>query len=231
MHTLGSYAHTSTPAYILSACFLVSSPLGFASPAQAAAEAALRLQQQQRIDAVARTVRRVDGTKPTSDAVARLIASDALRKAEGKPVNTMRAVPPFWQLAFLSAAFATGGYIIDSNDTLNGSGVVTAWSFSYLLFRTVPTFRKLPHNPAAMALTVAVSTLGLGVHGSYYFDRNNWRSDIPLFEKQDSQTYLPPYALPRAFDGSTTLQDLKSTPAMNNDAARAAVFLRRKEHS
>lgn len=36
-----------------------------------------------------------------------------------------RAVPPYWQLVGFSALFATGGFIIQQGDVLNGSGVVT----------------------------------------------------------------------------------------------------------
>uniref|UniRef100_V5E546 Uncharacterized protein n=1 Tax=Kalmanozyma brasiliensis (strain GHG001) TaxID=1365824 RepID=V5E546_KALBG len=44
VRALGLYAQTSTPAYCLAALFALSSPFGFASPAQAAAEAAVKAQ-------------------------------------------------------------------------------------------------------------------------------------------------------------------------------------------
>lgn len=223
VRTLGSYAHTSTPAYILSGLFLVSTPLGFASPAQAAAEAALRTRREQQLAAAAKAVRRADG-KPTSGFVARLVASNTLPQA---PASPMRAMPPFWQLAFLSAAFATGGYVIDQNDDLNGSGIVTAWSLFYLCFRTAPTLRQLPRSPWALALSTAVLSLGLGVHGSHYFDKTSWRGAVPLFASPGVAKQQPVYAsnrTPRAIPPAGTAP----TPARNNDTARAAAFLRRQ---
>ena len=88
-------------------------------------------------------------------------------------------MPPFWQLLGFGAFFGAGGYMIREGDALNGSGVVTAWSLTYLSFATLPALLGLHRSPLAAVLSLAVGTLGLGVHGSYYFDKASWRGAIP----------------------------------------------------
>lgn len=176
VRTLGSYAQTSTSAYTLAALFALSTPFGFASPAQAAAEAAVKAQRQQQIAQVSAAA----SSRGSSSLVARLIANAQTQKAAKAHTQApLRTVPPFWQLAFFAAAFGAGGYIIDQGDALNGSGVVSAWSLTYLLFKTLPSVKQLPKNPLALSLSTAVLTVGLGIHGSHYFDRTSWRGAIP----------------------------------------------------
>ncbi|TKY88526.1 hypothetical protein EX895_002514 [Sporisorium graminicola] len=176
VRSLGSYAQTSTPAYTLAALFALSTPFGFASPAQAAAEAAAKLQRQKQL-AQASTAASSQGS---NGLVARLVANvQAQKVASAQMQPPLRTVPPFWQLAFFAAAFSTGGYMIDQGDQLNGSGVITAWSLTYLIFKTAPSLKQLPKNPLALSLSAAVLSVGLGVHGSHYFDRTSWRGAMP----------------------------------------------------
>ncbi|GAK68446.1 uncharacterized protein PAN0_098d6702 [Moesziomyces antarcticus] len=234
VRVLGSYASTSTPSYALSALFALSTPFGFASPAQAAAEAAAKQQHQQQVARASEAA----ASRGSSSLVARLVANVQSNRsaASHAPVRTL---PPFWQLAFFAAAFGTGGYMIDQGDHLNGSGVVTAWSLTYLLFKTVPVARQLPRNPLAMSLSVAVLTLGLGVHGSHYFDQTSWKGAVPSLGARVAET---DGAVKRAVEKRPTsifastqpvqsrgvLQD-SSLPktgrgSTNNDLARTAAF-------
>ena len=256
VRTLGSHAQTSTPAYALTALFALSTPFGFASPAQAAAEAAAKLQHQQRLAKVSEAA----SSRGSSGLVARLVANvQSQRAASAQTQAPVRTLPPFWQLAFFAAAFGTGGYMIDQGDALNGSGVVTAWSLTYLLFKTLPSVRELPRNPLAFSLSAAVLTIGLGVHGSHYFDRTSWRGAIPTMTGSNDKADASSRSRFVTFDtvGSTnataapTSIFAKNTPsspiapeqvasaissesghkrasANNNDDARAAAFLHRQ---
>ncbi|SPO24585.1 uncharacterized protein UTRI_03854 [Ustilago trichophora] len=256
VRALGSYAQTSTPAYTLTALFALSTPFGFASPAQAAAEAAAKLQRQQQLAQASAAV----SSKGSSSLVARLVANvQTQRVASAQTQAPLRTLPPFWQLAFFAAAFGTGGYMIDQGDALNGSGVVTAWSLTYLLFKTVPSVKQLPRNPLALSLSAAVLTLGLGVHGSHYFDRTSWRGAIPLQAGNGQDADVNARSRIVSFDtvGSTsntngpasifakpasssptqgetpavTMQAENFTPrgtVRNNDQARTAAFLHRQ---
>ncbi|KIS69072.1 uncharacterized protein UMAG_10366 [Mycosarcoma maydis] len=184
VRTLGSYAQISTPAYSLAALFALSTPFGFASPAQAAAEAAAKLQYQKHIAQLAHSV----SSQGSNGLVARLVAQVQTQKAAKSQTHApLRVIPPFWQLAFFAAAFGTGGYIIDQGDALNGSGVVSAWSLTYLLFKTIPSIKQLPKNPLAFLLSSSVLSIGLGIHGCHYFDRTSWRGDIPSLTAADAQ--------------------------------------------
>lgn len=69
--------------------------------------------------------------------------------------------------------------MISEGDPLNGSGVVTAWSLTYLTFNTLPVIPRLVRSPLAAIVSAGVATLGLGIHGSYYFDKASWRGAIP----------------------------------------------------
>ncbi|PWZ03761.1 hypothetical protein BCV70DRAFT_142636, partial [Testicularia cyperi] len=188
---LGAYARTSTPAYTLSALFTLSTPFGFATPAQAAAEAAAKLQRQQHMAQASAAAT----SQGSSGLVARLVANAQARKlASGTALSSSaaaassappRPIAPFWQLAFFALAFGGGGYIIDQGDALNGSGVVTAWSLTYLFFKTGPTFRQLGRNPLALALSSGVLGLGLAIHGSYYFDKLSWKGAVPALADYD----------------------------------------------
>ena len=203
VRNVGSYAQTSTPAYILTALFALSTPFGFASPAQAAAEAAAELQRQQQFAKASAAA----AARGSSGLLARLVANVHTQRAAAAQTQTsLRTLPPFWQLAFFAAAFGTGGYIIDEGDTLNGSGVVTAWSLTYLLFKTAPSIRQLPRNPLALSLSAAVLTLGLGIHGSHYFDRTRWRGAIPSL------------ASPQAAVGERSRSSLVSFDTVGNTA-------------
>ncbi|SAM82227.1 uncharacterized protein UBRO_04777 [Ustilago bromivora] len=258
VRNLGSYAQSSTPSYTLAALFALSTPFGFASPAQAAAEAAAKLQRQQAFSQASADA----SSRGSSSLVARIVAFQraASASASSAPVRTL---PPFWQLAFFAAAFGTGGYIIDQGDALNGSGVVTAWSLTYLLFKTAPSIKQLPSNPLAAALSTAVLTIGLGVHASHYFDRTSWRGAVPTLAGNESQDGKGARSKLVSFDrvgstgalgtptsifaGRTTpvvssdtgretetgVSEIVATrgPTRNNDEARAAAYLQRQEQS
>ncbi len=88
---------------------------------------------------------------------------------------SLRAMPPYWQLAGFSAVFAGGGYMIAQGDPINGSGTVTAWSLMYLAFNS----RYALKHPVGAALTLGTLVLGTGVHGSFYFDRKGWKGAVP----------------------------------------------------
>lgn len=257
VQSLGSYAQTSTPAYTLAALFALSTPFGFASPAQAAAEAAAKLQRQQQYAQASAAA----SSSGSSSLVARIVANAQSQRAAAAQTHSVRTLPPFWQLAFFAAAFGTGGYMIDQGDALNGSGVVTAWSLTYLLFKTAPSVRQLPRNPLAMALSLGVLTAGFGVHGSHYFDRTSWRGAIPALNNGDADANTPARSRLVSFDtvGSTNQQSnapasifAKTAPSPaspkpsadnriqqvenaitgsnghNNDVARTAAFLHRQ---
>lgn len=250
VRTLGSYAQTSTAAYSLATLFALSTPFGFASPAQAAAEAAATLQRQQALSQAASAA----SSNGSSSLIARIVASRAAASAQKAPV---RPLPPFWQLAFFAAAFGTGGYIIDQGDALNGSGVVTAWSLTYLLFKTLPSAKELPRNLGPAGLSVAVLVLGLGVHGSHYFDRMSWRGAIPSMANAEgdvkgthgrllsfdtvgrkgpdtavnsifADTKSPSSANDVRAAESRSTQHLTGAQARNNDDARIAAFMQRQ---
>lgn len=254
VRNLGSYAQSSTPSYTLAALFALSTPFGFASPAQVAAEAAAKLQRQQAFSQASAYA----SSRGSSSLVARIVASQ--RAASFAPVRTL---PPFWQLAFFAAAFGTGGYIIDQGDVLNGSGVVTAWSLTYLLFKTAPSIKQLPSNPLAAALSTAVLTIGLGVHASHYFDSASWRGALPTLAGNECQDGKGARSMLVSFDrvgstgaigaptsifaGRTTpvvssdtgretetgVSEIVATPGLtrNNDEARAAAYLQRQGQS
>ncbi|SJX63287.1 uncharacterized protein SRS1_14108 [Sporisorium reilianum f. sp. reilianum] len=260
VRSLGSYAQTSTPAYTLTALFALSTPFGFASPAQAAAEAAAKLQRQKQL-AQASTAASNQGS---NGLVARLVANVQAQKAASAQMQPpLRTVPPFWQLAFFAAAFGTGGYMIDQGDQLNGSGVITAWSLTYLIFKTAPSIKQLPKNPLALSLSSAVLAIGLGVHGSHYFDRTSWRGAIPSLagaseaatsakgrssllsfdtvgktdtDRAPTSIFANRQALPVASALNFTEPAASSTNSSfgspsNNDQARTAAFLRRQGSS
>lgn len=257
VRTLGSYASTSTPSYTLSALFALSTPFGFASPAQAAAEAAAKAQHEKQLA----SIRNSASSQHSNGFVARLVTKvQAQQAAKVQTHAPFRVVPPFWQLAFFAAAFGTGGYMIDQGDVLNGSGVVSAWSLTYLLFKTLPSVRQLGRNPMALGLSAAVVSLGLGVHGSHYFDRTSWRGAIPNLTASDEVTAssegrsrfvaFDKVGKTSSNDGPTSIftsragtsmatasSDLKqrvTTPNVlqasdrNNDNARIAAFLHRQ---
>ncbi|SNX87224.1 uncharacterized protein MEPE_05934 [Melanopsichium pennsylvanicum] len=183
VRSLGSYAQTPNASYALATLFALSTPFGFATPAQAAAEAAAKLYRQQKLESLASS----SAGAPRNSVIARFIANAQTQKS-AQVQASVRALPPFWQLAFFAAAFGTGGYIIDRGDSLNGSGVVSAWSLTYLLFKTLPSLKQLARNPLAASLSVGVLTLGLGVHGSHYFDRTSWKGAIPSLASQHAQS-------------------------------------------
>ncbi|KAJ1018438.1 hypothetical protein NDA18_006592 [Ustilago nuda] len=258
IRNLGSYAQSSTPSYTLAALFALSTPFGFASPAQAAAEAAARLQRQQAFSQASAYA----SSRGSSSLVARIVASQRAASVSAS-LAPVRTFPPFWQLAFFAAAFGTGGYIIDQGDALNGSGVVTAWSLTYLLFKTVPSINQLPRNPLAAALSTAVLTIGLGVHASHYFDSTSWRGALPTLAGNECQDGKGARSMLISFDrvgstgaigastsifaGRTTpvvssdtggetetgVSQIVATPGLtrNNDEARAAAYLQRQGQS
>ncbi|WFD32267.1 hypothetical protein MSPP1_003312 [Malassezia sp. CBS 17886] len=100
-------------------------------------------------------------------------------RTAGQKAPPPRLVPPFWQLLGFGVFFAAGGYMVDAGDVLNGSGVVTAWSLTYLTFKTLPVARHLPRSPVNTVLSASIAALGLGIYGSYYFDQASWRGAIP----------------------------------------------------
>lgn len=54
-----------------------------------------------------------------------------------------------------------------------------AWSLTYLFFNTALKLPYLGRSPIAVLLSTSVATLGLGVHGSFYFDRTSWKGAVP----------------------------------------------------
>ncbi|CDU26229.1 uncharacterized protein SPSC_06423 [Sporisorium scitamineum] len=257
VRTLGSYAQTSTPAYTLAALFALSTPFGFASPAQAAAEAAAKLERQKQLAQASTTA----SNQGSNSLVARLVAHVQAQKAASAQMQPpLRTVPPFWQLAFFAAAFGTGGYMIDQGDQLNGSGVITAWSLTYLIFKTAPSLKQLPKNPLALSLSAAALALGLGVHGSHYFDRTSWRGAMPSLSGAEQaeasakgRSKLPSFdtvgktdqnnapasvfasrqASPIASATNTSNTSMRADfhSPRNNDAARKAAFVHRQGSS
>lgn len=90
-----------------------------------------------------------------------------------------RLVPPFWQLLGFSVFFGAGGYMIEQGDVLNGSGVLSAWSLTYVTFATLPALRHMHRSPLSMLLSASVVGMGLGIYANYYFDKASWRGAIP----------------------------------------------------
>ncbi|KAN0061226.1 hypothetical protein ACQY0O_006966 [Thecaphora frezii] len=222
VRSIGSLAKDPKLAYSLSALFALATPFGFASPQQAAAEAAAQLQQQQ----MAAQALQAATSRGSSSLAARLVANAQAQRARRATAAAMRrALPPFWQLAGFAALFATGGYMIDQGDSLNGSGVVTAWSTTYLLFRTLPTLAMLPRHPLALALSTGVVTLGLGVHGCHYFDAASWRGAVPGLGFPATAPAPAPTHTPTSGSAleSAPAPIPSSTPA--TDATRPAVLI------
>ena len=98
-----------------------------------------------------------------------------------------RLIPPFWQMLGFSVFFGTGAYMIDHGDTLNGSGVISAWSLTYVTFHTLPKLRWLYRSPLSLLLSTAVTGMGLGVYANYYFDKSSWRGAVPGLLPQPRQ--------------------------------------------
>ncbi|KAL4403026.1 hypothetical protein ACI68E_000808 [Malassezia pachydermatis] len=102
-----------------------------------------------------------------------------------------RLVPPFWQSLGFGFFFAFGGYMIDQGDVMNGSGVITAWSLTYVTFKTLPILRYLHRSPLSLLLSLSASGIGLGVYGNYYFDETSWRGAVPGMTPPQTVTTTP----------------------------------------
>ncbi|PWN53054.1 hypothetical protein IE53DRAFT_366690 [Violaceomyces palustris] len=159
LDTLASLATSPRPAYTLATIFALSAPFGFSSAVQG---------------------------QEASSGHKHAPPANSVSSAKGSSLMATKAMPPFWQLAGLAAIFAGGGYIIEQGDPLNGSGVISAWSITYLIFRTMPTLTSLVKSPLALGLSLSTATLGLGVHGSYYFDKTSWKGAVPGLLDVDS---------------------------------------------
>ncbi|KAL9939123.1 hypothetical protein V8E36_001936 [Tilletia maclaganii] len=92
----------------------------------------------------------------------------------------LSALPPFYQLVGFSAIFGGAGYIVAQGDSLNGSGVMSAWTMLYLCFRFIPSLRlTAPGEP--LPLVLSLSTMAVGsTYAAHYFSRTSWRGAVPF---------------------------------------------------
>ncbi|EJD01730.1 uncharacterized protein FOMMEDRAFT_142261 [Fomitiporia mediterranea MF3/22] len=89
------------------------------------------------------------------------LASSAL------PPGRFPKLPPFPQRAGFSLIMYGAGYVLSTGDSLNGSGISTAWSLTYLFWNARRSFTTL-RSPVSMVLTGATAICA-GLYGTEYF--------------------------------------------------------------
>ncbi|KAE8269490.1 hypothetical protein A4X09_0g2847 [Tilletia walkeri] len=161
----GSHAVSPYPAWILSGLSSVptpspTAPVGLGSAASTLATAA------------------TSSTSPSAAATqGRNHAGSSIIAAARAP---LAALPPFYQLVGFSAVFGGGGYIVSQGDSLNGSGVMSAWSMLFLFFRLIPSLRpRAPAQPLPFILSSSTLVIG-SVYAAHYFSRTSWRGVAPF---------------------------------------------------
>ncbi|KAK0549206.1 hypothetical protein OC844_006906, partial [Tilletia horrida] len=140
---------------------------------------------------------------------ARALPGASLAAAARAPIA---ALPPFYQLVGFSATFAGGGYIVQQGDTMNGSGVMTAWSMLFLFFRLIPSLR--PRAPAQpLPFILASSTFGVGsIYAAHYFTRTE-SHQVETFSPSSLRRSTPRTS---ALESSPTQQATKATAAVRS---------------
>ncbi|KAI0034357.1 hypothetical protein K488DRAFT_45644, partial [Vararia minispora EC-137] len=83
-----------------------------------------------------------------------------------------RFMPPFVFRVGFGAIFAGGGYVLASGDANNGSGIMTAWSLSYLVVeqfaRGLKKEERLPRSKLSWALNSAAFA-SAALYGTHHF--------------------------------------------------------------
>ncbi|KAG8959446.1 hypothetical protein FRC03_007977 [Tulasnella sp. 419] len=74
-------------------------------------------------------------------------------------------LPPFVHRFGISIILGGAGYVI-TQDTLNGTGIATAWSLTYLFFNLRSSLRS--RSPIAVGLSCATAAVA-GLYGTEYF--------------------------------------------------------------
>ncbi|KAE8223792.1 hypothetical protein CF319_g3227 [Tilletia indica] len=171
----GSHAVSPYPAFTLSGLFAISAPLSvIASVPTPSPTAPVGLGSAAFTLATAAT----SSTSPSAAATqGRNHAGSSIIAAARAP---LAALPPFYQLVGFSAVFGGGGYIVSQGDSLNGSGVMSAWSMLFLFFRLIPSLRpRAPAQPLPFILSSSTLVIG-SVYAAHYFSRTSWRGVAPF---------------------------------------------------
>ncbi|KAL5507695.1 hypothetical protein ACEPAH_5313 [Sanghuangporus vaninii] len=83
------------------------------------------------------------------------------------PPKYFPKLPPFPQRLGFSIIMYGAGYVISTGDSLNGSGISTAWSLTYLFWNGRRSFTTL-RSPLSIFLAGATA-LSTGLYGTEYF--------------------------------------------------------------
>ncbi|EGN94946.1 hypothetical protein SERLA73DRAFT_142956 [Serpula lacrymans var. lacrymans S7.3] len=75
--------------------------------------------------------------------------------------------PQYVQRVGFSLVFGGAAYVLATGDSRNGSGIVTAWSLTYLFLHLRRSI-KPPHHPLTLAMTGG-ATVCAGLYGTEYF--------------------------------------------------------------
>ncbi|KAF8324555.1 uncharacterized protein EI90DRAFT_3075054 [Cantharellus anzutake] len=83
------------------------------------------------------------------------------------------SLPPFVQRFSFGFVFAGAGYIVNTGDVRNGSGVATAWSLTYLLLNRMrshfyPPEVPVPRTPLSLLLSGATASVA-ALYGVEHF--------------------------------------------------------------
>ncbi|KAE8264245.1 hypothetical protein A4X03_0g1090 [Tilletia caries] len=170
----GSHANSPYPAWTLSGLFAISAPLSVVAAVPSPTPIGPVGQ-----GSVGSTLAKAAASTSSSATTqaGRTYAGSSIVAAARAP---LAALPPFYQLVGFSAVFAGGGYIVKQGDSLNGSGVMSAWSMLFLFFRLIPSLR--PRAPAQpLPFILSSSTLAIGsIYAAHYFSRTSWRGAAPF---------------------------------------------------
>ncbi|KAN0132517.1 hypothetical protein V8E53_009533, partial [Lactarius tabidus] len=89
--------------------------------------------------------------------------------------------PPFVLRAGFGAIFAGAGYVLASGDSRNGSGIVTAWSLSYLVLEQLSLglqrSSRLPRSKLSIALLSATAATTV-LYGTEHFILDDEDSEL-----------------------------------------------------
>ncbi|KAI5116233.1 hypothetical protein M0805_003295 [Coniferiporia weirii] len=83
------------------------------------------------------------------------------------PPRSFANLPPFPQRAGFSMIMFGAGYVLSTGDSLNGSGISTAWTLAYLFWNGRRSLTA-PRSPVSVLLTGATAACA-SLYGSEYF--------------------------------------------------------------
>ncbi|QRV88111.1 hypothetical protein RhiJN_16129 [Ceratobasidium sp. AG-Ba] len=91
-------------------------------------------------------------------------------------------LPPLYQRIGFPFIFLGAGYVLNTGDKYNGSGIATAWSATYLFLNGRNALRA--RTPASLMLAVtAASTLSLYGSEYFYFNRNDAVEEVVPYKR------------------------------------------------